>query len=98
MFLSLFLTGIRAAIPAAPLTADLSKGAPPQVTATVGGETVGVIVAASPQFVAVDQANLGPLPRSLMGSGDVPVQLTVGGAQSLTVGGVQSNIVTVNIQ
>ena len=89
LFLSLFLTGIRAAIPAPPLTPD-SKGAPPQVTATVGGEAVGVIVAASPQFVAVDQANLGPFPRSLMGSGDVSVQLTVGG--------VQSNIVTVNIQ
>ena len=90
LFLGLFLTGIRAAIPAAPLTPDFSKGPPAQVTATVGGEAVGVIVAASPQFVAVDQANLGPLPRSLMGSGDVPVQLNVGG--------VQSNIVTVNIQ
>ena len=72
------------------LCKPFSKGPPPAVTATVGGEAVGVIVAASPQFVGVDQANLGPLPRSLMGSGDVPVQLTVGG--------VQSNIVTINIQ
>ena len=86
LFLSLFMTGIRAGIPGSPL----AKGAPPQVTATVGGEAVGVIVAASPQFVGVDQGNLGPLPRSLMGRGDVPVQVTVGG--------VQSNIVTVNIQ
>ena len=80
------MTGIRAGIPGSPL----AKGAPPQVTATVGGEAVGVIVAASPQFVGVDQGNLGPLPRSLIGSGDVDV--------ALTVGGVQSNIVTVNIQ
>ncbi len=90
LLLSLFMTGIRAAIPAAPLTPDLSKGAPADVTATVGGEAVGVIVAASPQFLGVEQANLGPFPRSLMGSGDVSVQLTVGG--------VQSNTVTVDIQ
>ena len=77
IFLLLFGTGIR--------------GFTSQVTATVGGENVPVLSAvAQGQFVGLDQVNVGPLPRSLAGRGEVDIILTADGKQA--------NTVTVNIQ
>ncbi len=77
VFLLLFGTGIRA----------FSQ----EVTASVGGEPVAVL-GALPQgaFVGLDQVNIGPLPRSLIGRGDIEVVLTVDG--------ILTNAVTVRIQ
>ncbi len=77
VFLLLFGTGLR--------------GFTTEATANVGGEPVGVFgPVAQPQFVGLDQANLGPLPRSLIGRGEVNILLTVDGQTA--------NTVTVNIQ
>ena len=59
------------------------------VTATVDGLDVGVAAVAHPYFVGLDQANVGPLPRTLLGHGNVEVVLTVDG--------VAANPVTINI-
>jgi len=61
------------------------------LTVTVGGENVGVL-GALPQgeFVGLDQVNIGPLPRSLAGRGEVEIVLTADG--------VRANTVTVSIQ
>jgi uncharacterized protein (TIGR03437 family) len=76
VYLLLFGTGMRKSAVAA---------------AIVGGETVGVAgPAPAPGFVGVDQVNLGPMPRSLAGAGEVKI--------ALTVGGVPANLVTVNIR
>ena len=73
LYLSLFCTGMRNAT---------------EVTATVGGEPVDVMgPAPSPEFVGVDQINLGPLPRSLSRRGVVDIVVTVDG--------IRANIVTV---
>ena len=77
IFLLMFGTGMRGFATAA--------------TATVGGEQVGVDgPVVQPQFLGLDQANLGPLPRSLIGRGEVDIILTVDGKTA--------NAVTVNIQ
>ena len=77
VFLLLFGTGFR--------------GFQGEVTATVGGENVRVL-GAVPQgeFVGLDQINIGPLPASLTGSGEVDIVLTADGKTA--------NVVTVNIQ
>ena len=60
-------------------------------TATVGGVSVPVIFAgAQGYFVGEDQINVGPLPLSLAGSGNVPVVLTANG--------INANVVNVSIQ
>jgi uncharacterized protein (TIGR03437 family) len=59
-------------------------------TATVAGQDVGVTVLPASGFVGLDQVNLGPLPRSLAGAGEVKI--------ALSVDGVPANVVTVNIQ
>ena len=67
------------------------RGFTTEATATVGGEAVAVAdLLAQPDFVGLDQANLGPLPRSLIGRGEVNILLTVDGKTA--------NTVTVNIQ
>ena len=72
VFLILFGTGIR--------------GFTSQVTATVGGENVPVLGAVPQgQFVGLDQANIGPLPRGLIGRGTVNLVLTVDGKAANTV-------------
>ena len=77
VFLLLFGTGFR--------------GFTSEVRAGVGGESVPVLGALPQgQFVGLDQVNLGPLPRSLSGRGEVDV--------TLTVDGLPANVVTVNIQ
>ena len=77
LFLSLYGTGMR--------------GFKQQAVATVGGVSVSVAgPVAQSQYVGLDQANLGPLPRSLAGRGEVAI--------SLTVDGKACNAVTVNIQ
>ena len=77
IFLLMFGTGMRGFATAA--------------TATVGGEQVGVDgPVVQPQFLGLDQANLGPLPRSLIGRGEVVIILIVDGKTA--------NAVTVNIQ
>ncbi len=76
VFLILYGTGLRGATAA---------------TATIGG--LGVPVAGPvglAEFVGLDQANLGPLPRALLGRGQVEVQFTVDGRPA--------NTVVVNIQ
>jgi uncharacterized protein (TIGR03437 family) len=58
------------------------------VTATIGGEPV-VVAGPLPQsqFVGLDQVNLGPLPGTLAGKGEVNILLTVAGktANAVTV-------------
>ncbi len=77
VFLVLFGTGMR----------GITTGA----TATVGGEAVPIAdLLAQPTLVGLDQANLGPLPRSLIGRGEVDILLTVDGKAA--------NTVTANIQ
>jgi uncharacterized protein (TIGR03437 family) len=62
------------------------RGANGATTAAVGGTAVGV---AGPvdqgQFVAVDQMNLGPLPRTLIGRGAVNITGLAGGKALNTV-------------
>jgi len=74
VYLVLYGTGIRSAT-------DSSK-----VTATIGGTSVPVTFAgAQSEFAGLDQVNVGPLPRSLMGAGEVPVVITVDGDRSNAV-------------
>ncbi len=54
------------------------------VTVTVGGASVPVAYAGSSGYAGVDQVNV-QLPASLAGKGNVPVQLTAGGASANTV-------------
>ena len=61
----------------------------PKVTATVDGLSVGAVALAHPVFVGLDQINIGPLPRNLLGHGNVEVVLTMDG--------VAANPVTINI-
>jgi uncharacterized protein (TIGR03437 family) len=76
VFLLLFGTGMRKAAVA---------------TATVGGQAVGIAgPLPAPGFAGLDQVNLGPLPRSLAGAGEVKI--------ALTVDGVPANVVTANIR
>jgi len=56
------------------------------VTATIGGIPVPVGFAGpAPGFIGLDQLNLGPLPRSLAGRGEVDVVVTVDGKVTNTV-------------
>ena len=72
VFLLLFGTGIR--------------GFQQAVTATVGGESVPVLGAvAQGQFAGLDQVNIGPLPESLRGRGELPIVLRVDGQSANTV-------------
>ena len=77
IFLLLFGTGVR--------------GFTAEVTATVGGESVPVLGALpQPEFLGLDQINIGPLPRSLAGRGEVNILLTADGKPA--------NTVTVNVR
>jgi len=77
-YLVLYGTGIRGAAQTA-------------VTATMNGINVPVIYAgAQAQFLGEDQVNMGPIPTSLKGAGNVNIVITVNGQAS--------NTVTVNIQ
>lgn len=61
------------------------------VTVEVGGVAVPVFYAgAQPDFVGLDQVNIGSLPRSLAGKGEIQVVMTVDNKRS--------NSVTVTIQ
>ena len=77
IFLLLFGTGFR--------------GFTESVSAAVGGENVQVLGAVPQgQFVGLDQINIGPLPRSLAGRGEVNILLTADGKPA--------NTVTVNVR
>ncbi len=79
VFLILYGTGIR------------GRSSLAAVSATIGGANVQVTFAGeAPGFVGLDQVNLGPIPRSLIGRGDVNVVLLVEGKPA--------NIVVVNIK
>ena len=79
VYLSLYGTGIRG------LSSTLNANV------TIGGVAVPVIgAAAQSQYPGLDQVNVGPLPRTLAGKGDVNVVLQVDGRTA--------NTVTVNIQ
>jgi len=79
IFLSLFGTGIRGA------------SAPDQILATLNGRSIPVLgFAPSAEFVGLDQVNIGPLARTLVGIGEIDVVLIVDG--------VRSNAVTVTIE
>jgi uncharacterized protein (TIGR03437 family) len=66
VFLVLFGTGIRG-------RSGLSV-----VRCTIGGVAVPIgFAGATPDFIGLDQVNIGPLPRALAGSGEVDVVLTV---------------------
>jgi uncharacterized protein (TIGR03437 family) len=74
VFLVLFGTGMR----------GLSSLA--NVSATLGGVSLPVVfLAAQGDLIGVDQVNLGPLPRSLAGRGNVNLVLTVEGRAANTV-------------
>lgn len=74
LFLILYGTGIR------------FRSSPNNVTASIGGLSVPVLFAGpAPGLVGVDQINLGPLPRSLAGRGEVDVTLTVDGKAANTM-------------
>ncbi len=61
------------------------------VTATIGGTPTPILgFAAAPGFVGLDQINVGPIPRSLIGRGNADVVLTVNGKLA--------NTVTINIK
>jgi len=69
VFLLLFGTGVR--------------GFTGQVTATINGVNVAVLGAvAHPDFVGLDQVNIGPIPRSLIGAGEVQLVITVDGVSA----------------
>ena len=73
VYLTLYATGIRR-----------HSGNP--VIATIGGVRVPVLYAgAQSQFPGLDQINLGPIPQSLVGKGEVDVILTVDGVPANTV-------------
>ena len=79
VFLSLFGTGIRGA------------SFPGLIRARVNGQLAPVLgFAPSDEFFGLDQVNVGPLPRSLAGEGEVEVLLLVDG--------IASNAVTIIIQ
>lgn len=62
------------------------RGFQSQVTATVNGVSVPVQAAVpQPQFVGLDQINIGPLPSSLANSGEVNIVLTADGKDANTV-------------
>ena len=62
------------------------RGFTSEVAATVGGDNVRVLGAvAQGQFVGLDQINIGPLPRTLTGRGEVNMVLTVDGKPANTV-------------
>jgi hypothetical protein len=76
VFLALFGTGIRAG------------NKPPAITASIGGVKSQMVFArAAPHFVGVDEVNV-LLPRSLIGSGDVDVVLTING-KAANVNGIK---------
>jgi uncharacterized protein (TIGR03437 family) len=58
--------------------------------ATVGSVSVPVVGVPSPYYEGIDQVNVGPLPASLAGTGQVNIVLTADG--------MQSNAITVVIQ
>lgn len=61
------------------------------VTSTIGGTPTPILgFAAAPGFVGLDQINVGPIPRSLIGRGNADVVLTVNGKLA--------NTVTINIK
>jgi uncharacterized protein (TIGR03437 family) len=77
VYLELFGTGLR--------------GAAQKPTASMAGVEIPVIgPVAHPQYAGLDQVNLGPLPRSLAGSGIVPLVLSVDGKTA--------NVVTVTVK
>ncbi|MEP7362388.1 MAG: hypothetical protein ABI972_03965 [Acidobacteriota bacterium] len=72
VYLLLFGTGIR--------------GFQTAVTATIGGDPVPVLGAvAQGQFAGLDQVNIGPLPATLRGRGELPIVLRVDGQAANTV-------------
>ena len=66
------------------------RGFSAKPTAMINGTTIPTTVTALPQFVGLDQVNLGPLPQSLRGAG--PASIVISGD------GQQSNPVTIAIQ
>ncbi len=80
VFLTLFGTGIRGA------------GGAEKVQATIGGREVPVMFAGEQdgRLAGLDQVEVGPLPRSLAGAGEVDV--------FVTVAGITSNPVTIVIE
>jgi len=56
------------------------------VTATVGGMNVPVVyTGAQPTYPGMDQINIGPLPQSLAGAGQVNIVITADGQAANTV-------------
>ncbi len=72
VFLLLFGTGVR----------GFASG----VTATLGGQSIAVLGAVPQgQFVGLDQINIGPIPRTLAGRGEVDLILSADGKAANTV-------------
>ena len=76
VFLVLFGTGIRGA------------GGVDRLEATINGEPIAILFAdAQGAFVGLDQINLGPIPRSLLGAGVIEIKIRVR-ANNRTTNGV----------
>ena len=74
VFLILYGTGIRGVSSAS------------VVSATIGGTSIPVLFAgAQGQFIGLDQINLGPIPRGLIGRGTVDIVIKVDGQAANTV-------------
>ncbi|MEK7830271.1 MAG: hypothetical protein AAB401_04250, partial [Acidobacteriota bacterium] len=74
VYLILYCTGVR------------NRSSLNNVTVTIGGVPVSVLYAGeTPGFVGLDQINVGPLPRVLIGRGMVDVVVTVDGKVANTV-------------
>ena len=74
LYIVLFGTGMR------------GHGGPSEVSATIGGEQVAVLFAgAQGEFAGLDQVNLGPIPRTLAGRGEIEIVIAIGGRQSNAV-------------
>jgi uncharacterized protein (TIGR03437 family) len=77
VFLTLFGTGIR------------GRSSLDAVLAQVGGSEVQVTFAGpQPQFVGLDQINIGPLPEALAGRGEAEIAITVEGVAANRVAAV----------
>jgi uncharacterized protein (TIGR03437 family) len=62
------------------------NGSAENVTLTLGGvNTPALYAGPAPGFIGLDQLNIGPIPRSLIGRGEIDVALTVAGKIANTV-------------
>jgi uncharacterized protein (TIGR03437 family) len=83
VFLILFGVGFRNS---ANTDGNPNNGSAENVRVTIGGTSIPVLYSgAAPGFVGLDQCNVGPIPRSLIGRGTVDIVMTVDGKPANTI-------------